>query len=170
MGPRLRLQKIIDRLRDEAETVPGGHLRKLKKELKDIIRTNGRLEFKDQIEKKNEKIEKARQKYAQEMDPALIIEQEREYEELERIIEKLIEGLGLAEEMEAILDQKKKECKDMEMKNANSDLRGIQPDWERDSAIFRKEYKELKDKSDQLHSANYRLLEKIEKVNDLKFK
>ena len=156
---RQRLQEVIDRMNEEAETVPGGHLWKLKKQIRGVEN-----EIDEEIEKKKEEIVKVREKYALEMDSKLLKEQEREYEELEKEIDKLIEGIGIAEEMKSVLDWKKKEQEEMEMENAKSGQLAIQPEWEREAALFRYEYKEVQDKFDPLRDSNKSLLEKLEKV------
>ena len=143
-------------MNEEAETVPGGHLWKKKQQMRGVRQYIER--------KKKEEIVRVREKYALEMDYELLKEQEREYEELEKEIDKLIEGLGIAEEMKLVLYRKKKEQEEMEMENAKSDQLAIQPEWERETALFRYEYKELQDKFDPLCDANKGLLEKLEKV------
>ena len=82
----------------------------------------------------------------------------------EKEIDKLIEGIGIAQEMKSALDWKKTEQKEIEMKNAKSDTWAIQPDWERKTALFRCEYKELQNNFDSLCGASTSLLEKLEKV------
>ena len=147
-------------MKEEAETVPGGHLWKMKQQMRgvedDIIIKRKKM--------KEEEIVKVREKYALEMDSELLKEQEREYEELEKEIDKLIEGIGIAEEMKSVLDWKKKEQEEMEMENAKSDQLAMQPEWEREAALFKYEYRELQDKFDPLCEANKSFLEKLEKV------
>ena len=63
---------------------------------------------------------------------------------LEQEVDKLIKGLGLAEEMKLALYRKKSEKNEME----NED-----------------EYRELQDECDKLCDANNSLLEKLEKVS-----
>ena len=63
---------------------------------------------------------------------------------LEQEVDKLIKGLGLAEEMKLALYRKKSEQNEMEMTN---------------------EYEELQDECDKLCDANNSLLEKLEKVS-----
>ena len=150
------MHDVIDRMNEEAETVPGGHLWKMKLQM-------GGVTFYTK-ERKEKEIVKVREKYALEMDYELLRKQEIEYGELEKEIDKLIEGLGIAEEMTLVLDWKKREQEEMETENAMREQRAMQTEWNREAALFRYEYKELQDKFDPLCDANKSLLGKLEKV------
>ena len=131
------------KMNEEAKTEPGGPLPQMEQQTR------------EDTEDKNEGITEERKTSTLERDSELLRMQEEDEELTE--FDKLIEGIGLAEEMESALFTKEMELQKLEKQDPN-------PDLQRRIEHLREECRDLKDQYDQQYDANTIILEKLEKV------